>query len=52
MGPSFKEVAAKFKGKPDAEATLVAQISGAKGHPAVKASPDDIKTLVKWVLAQ
>ena len=52
MGPSFKDVAAKFKGKADAEATLVAQISGAKGHPAVKASPDDIKTLVKWVLAQ
>ena len=52
MGPSFKDVAAKYKGKADAEATLVAEISGAKGHPAVKASPDDIKSLVKWVLAQ
>jgi cytochrome c len=52
MGPSFKDVAAKYKGKADAEATLVAEISGAKGHPAVKASPDDIKTLVKWVLSQ
>ena len=52
MGPSFKDVAAKYKGKADAEAKLVAEISGAKGHPAVKASPDDVKTLVKWVLAQ
>ncbi len=52
MGPAFKEVAAKYKGKADAEATLVAKLSEAKGHPAVKASPDDIKSLVKWVLAQ
>jgi cytochrome c len=52
MGPAFKEVAAKYKGKADAEATLVAKLSEAKGHPAVKASPDDIKSLVKWVLSQ
>ena len=52
MAPAFKEVAAKYKGKADAEATLVAKLSEAKGHPAVKASPDDLKSLVKWVLAQ
>jgi cytochrome c len=51
MGPAFKDVAAKYKGKADAEATLAAKVSGAKGHPEVKASPDDVKTLVKWVLA-
>jgi cytochrome c len=51
MGPAFKDVAAKYKGKADAEATLVAEITGAKGHPAVKASPDDVKSLVKWVLS-
>jgi len=50
MGPSFKEVAAKYKGKADAEATLEAKLSTAKGHPAVKASADDVKSLVKWVL--
>lgn len=50
IGPSFKEVAAKYKGKPDAEATLVAKITGGKDHPAVKASLDDVKGLVKWVL--
>ena len=52
MGPSFKDIAAKYKGKADAEATLVANIGAAKGHPAVKVSGDDLKSLVKWVLSQ
>ena len=34
MGPSFKDTAAKYKGKADAEATLVTAITTAKGHPA------------------
>ena len=52
MGPSFKDVAAKYKGQGGCGSEAGGRISGAKGHPAVKASPDDIKTLVKWVLAQ
>jgi cytochrome c len=51
MGPAFKEVAAKYKGKSDAEATLIAKVSGGKEHPAVKAGGDDVKSLVKWVLS-
>jgi cytochrome c len=51
MGPAFKDIAAKYKGKADAEATLVTKLTTAKGHPEVKASPDDVKSLVKWVLA-
>ena len=51
MGPSFKDVAAKYKGKADAEATLAAKIDAGKDHPAVKAKPEDVKTLVKWILA-
>ena len=51
IGPGFKEVAAKYKGKADAEATLTAKISAGKEHPAVKASGDDVKSLVKWVLS-
>jgi len=50
-GPSFKDIAAKYKGKADAEATLVAKLKDGKGHPAVKASEADIKGIVKWVLA-
>ena len=52
MAPSFKEIAAKYKGKSDAEATLSAKLAGGKEHPTVKASPDDVKTLVKFVLTQ
>jgi cytochrome c len=51
MGPSFKDVAAKYKGKAGAQDDLVGKITTAKGHPAVKASPDDVKSLVKWILA-
>lgn len=52
MGPSFKDVAKKYKGNATAEADLVSKLKAGKGHPAVKASEEDTKTLVKWVLAQ
>jgi cytochrome c len=52
MGPAFKDVAKKHKGNATAEADLVGQLKSGKGHPAVKASADDTKALVKWVLAQ
>jgi cytochrome c len=51
MGASFKDLAAKHKGKADAEGMLVEKLKSGKGHPAQKASEDDIKTLVKWVLS-
>lgn len=52
VGPAFKEVAAKFKGKADAEAMLFAKIKEGKGHPATKASDNDLKGIIKWVLSQ
>ena len=51
MGPAFKEVAAKYKGKADAEAMLVTKLSTAKGHPEVKAKGDDLKGLVVGAVA-
>ncbi len=51
-GPAFKDVAAKYKGQADAAQTLATKISSGKGHPATKASPDDLKAIVQWVLAQ
>ena len=51
MGPACKDVAAKNKGKADAEAKLVAKVSGAKDHPKVTASEGDVKNVVKWVLS-
>ena len=50
VGPGFKELAAKYKGKGDAEATISAKLNTAKGHPKVKASEADVKTLTKWIL--
>ena len=52
VGPSFKDVAAKYKGKADAEAMLVSKISKGEGHPKTKATPEDAKGLIKWVLSQ
>ena len=53
-GPSYKSTAAKFKGKADAEATIIKAITDKDGdHPEIKgASADEVKTIVKWVLAQ
>ena len=51
VGPAYKDIAAKYKGKADAEATLTDKLTSGKGHPAVKASPDDVKSLVKWILS-
>jgi len=52
VGPSFKSVAEKYKGKADAEDKLVAELREGKKHPKVAASEADTKTLVKWVLSQ
>jgi cytochrome c len=60
VGPSFKEVAAKYKGDKNAEAKLVDKVkkggTGVWGQvpmpPNAAVSDADIKTLVKWVLSQ
>ena len=52
IGPAFKDVSAKYKGQADAEAKLVAKISSGEGHPKTKASADDAKGIIKWVLSQ
>ena len=33
MGPSFKDIAAKYKGKADADATIVANLKAGQGPP-------------------
>ena len=61
MGPSFKEIAAKYKDDKGAQARLEAKVrSGGNGSfgsmsmPATGAAVSDanIKTLVAWVLSQ
>jgi cytochrome c len=62
-GPAYTKVAEKFRGKPDAEAKLIHHLtSGEKakfpdGHEEEhknikgKASPEEIKNLVDWILS-
>jgi cytochrome c len=62
-GPSYTKVAEKYRGKADAEAKLIHHVtSGEKakfpdGHEEAhknisgKASPDEIKNLVDWILS-
>ncbi len=59
LGPSYQEVAKKYKGDASAEAKLIAKVkaggSGTWGPiPMPANSPqvkdEDIKTIVKWVL--
>lgn len=59
VGPSYKDIAAKYKGQ-SVDAALIDKIKhGSKGvygpipMPANANVPDaDVKTLVKWILAQ
>ncbi len=59
VGPSYKDVAAKYKGDAGAETKLVQKVlKGGAGvwgpvpMPANNISEADAKTLVKWVLSQ
>ncbi len=59
IGPSYKDVAAKYKGNAGAEAKLIGKVknggSGAWGQipmPPNASVPDaDVKVLVKWILS-
>ena len=52
-GPPFKETAAKYKGKPDAEATIYKFLTDPNGdHPEYKGNRDEAKIVIKWILQQ
>ena len=61
-GPSFKETAAKYKGKADAEAKLVAFVTTSpkvkvdgreESHDALKTKNDaEVTDVVKWILSR
>ncbi|MGE5652134.1 MAG: c-type cytochrome [Bacillota bacterium] len=61
-GPAYKEVAAKYKGKPDAEAKLTQHLSSGHkvkfpdGHEEDHKIPktkdtDQIKNVIQWILS-
>jgi cytochrome c len=61
-GPSFKETAAKYKGKTDAEQKLITHVTTSpkvkvdgkeEEHPAIKSKNDEeIKNVVQYILSQ
>jgi len=61
VGPAYKDVAAKYRGDPEALPRLMAKVrSGGSGvwgdipmtpHPADKLSDADLKAAVEWVLS-
>ena len=59
VGPSYQDIAAKYRGKKDAEADLIKKVkAGGKGTwgdipmpPNAHVKDADIKTLVQWILS-
>ena len=61
-GPSFKETAAKYKGKADAEQTLVTHVTTnpkikvdgkEEEHESLKTKNDaEVRNVVQWILSQ
>jgi cytochrome c len=51
MGPSYKDIAKKFKGNATAQADIVKKLSTGTGHPKATASEADLAAITKWILA-
>ena len=51
VGPSWKDVAAKYKGNKEADAKIVAMLKEGKGHPKVAGSDAELMTLAKYATA-
>jgi cytochrome c len=59
IGPSYKDVAAKYRGNKAAEADLIKKVkAGSKGvwgdipmTPNAHVKDEDIKTVVQWILS-
>ena len=60
IGPSYKDIAAKYRGDKGAEADLIKKVKvGGKGvwgdipmSPNAHVKDEDIKTIVQWILSQ
>ncbi len=50
VGPSIKDIAAKFKDDKGAEAKLTANLKEGKGHPKSAASDTELKAALQYML--
>lgn len=51
VGPSFKDIAAKYKEDKGAEGKLVEKIKEGKSHPKIAATDNELKAAVQHVLS-
>jgi len=51
VGPSMKDISAKYKDNKSAEADLTAKLKSGKGHPKISGSDAEIKSAVEFVLS-
>jgi cytochrome c len=51
VGPSFKDLAAKYKGDKGAPGMLVGKLKEGKGHPKATATDEELKAAVGQVLS-
>ena len=51
VGPSVKDVTAKYKGDKGAEAALIAKLKEGKGHMKASASDAELKSAVEFFLS-
>jgi cytochrome c len=51
VGPSYKDLAAKYSGDTAAEGKLVAKLKEAKAHPKTAASDAELKAAVAYILS-
>lgn len=50
-GPSFKDIAAEYKGQANAAADLAAELKKGTGHVKIAASDAELQQLIAYVLA-
>ena len=50
VGPAFKDVAAKYKGKQGAEGELTTKLKEGKGHPKAQATEAELQAAVRQAL--
>lgn len=51
VGPSFKDLTAKYKGDKGAQAKMVEKLKEGKGHMKITASDDELKAAVGYALS-
>lgn len=51
VGPSYKDLAAKYSGDKAAEGKLVAKLKEGKAHPKTAASDSELKAAVAYILS-